>query len=118
MKYALFIGRYQPLHDGHLWLFEQALKVGKNVCIAIRDTPTDEKNPFTPEEVKEKIENTNILKPLIQNKRIKIIIIPDVGSVEYGRGVGYEIIQHEPPKEIGEISATKIRESLNNLKDA
>ena len=39
------------------------------------------------------------------------MIIPDIESVNYGRGVGYEIIEHVPPKEIGEISATKIRES-------
>jgi len=26
--------------------------------------------------------------------------------------VGYEIIEHEPPRDIGEISATKIREKI------
>ena len=29
----------------------------------------------------------------------------------YGRTVGYEVIEHVPPKDIGEISATKIRET-------
>ena len=24
-KYAMFIGRYQPLHDGHIYLFEQKI---------------------------------------------------------------------------------------------
>jgi len=109
-KYALFIGRYQPLHDGHLWLFQQALEAGKNVCVAIRDTPVDEKNPFTAEDVLTNV--TTALYDLIEAGRVKVIIIPDIASVEYGRGVGYEIIQHEPPKEIGEISATKIREKL------
>ena len=28
MKYSLFIGRWQGLHDGHRWLFDQALKQG------------------------------------------------------------------------------------------
>ena len=41
-----------------------------------------------------------------------MIIIPDIESVNYGRGVGYDIIEHVPPSEIGEISATKIREKL------
>ena len=34
-KYSLFIGRWQPLHDGHLWLINQRLKEGKNVCLTI-----------------------------------------------------------------------------------
>jgi hypothetical protein len=36
-------------------------------------------------------------------------MIPDIESVNYGRDVGYEIIEHIPPKDIREISATKIR---------
>lgn len=40
--------------------------------------------------------------------------IPDVCSVDFGRGVGYDIVEWIPPAEIGEISATKIRESLKN----
>ena len=51
------------------------------------------------------------LKDFIDEGMIKVMIIPDIESVNYGRGVGYEIIEHVPPKEIGEISATKIRES-------
>ena len=39
-------------------------------------------------------------------------IIPDIESVNYGRGVGYEIIEHVPPQEIGEISATSIRSKM------
>ena len=40
------------------------------------------------------------------------MIIPDIESVNYGRGVGYEIIEHVPPENIKKISATKIRASL------
>ena len=53
------------------------------------------------------------LKDLIDSEKVKVIIIPDIESVNYGRGVGYDIIEHVPPKDIGEISATKIRASLN-----
>ena len=108
MKYSLFIGRWQPWHSGHRWLIDQRLNEGKNVCIAIRDVPADDKNPFSPEEVLRNIQEE--LKDL--GDRIKIIIIPDVESVNYGRGVGYDIIEHVPPKNIGEISATKIREKM------
>ena len=52
------------------------------------------------------------LDDLIQEGRIFISIIPDIESVNYGRGVGYQIIEHIPPDDIKEVSATKIREGL------
>ena len=48
---------------------------------------------------------------LIVKGVIRIIIIPYIESINFGRGVGYDIIEHVPPAEIAEISATKIRES-------
>jgi nicotinamide mononucleotide adenylyltransferase len=111
MKYSLFIGRWQPWHDGHRWLIDQQLNKGKNVCIAIRDMPKDKNNPFSPNEIKENLEKE--LSSLIQHGSVKVIVIPDIESVNYGRGVGYDIIEHEPPQEIKKISATKIREKMN-----
>ena len=108
MKYSLFIGRWQPWHQGHRWLIDQRLKQGKNVCIAIRDVAPDDKNPFTPEEVLKNIQQE--LSDL--GKKVKIIIIPEIESVNYGRGVGYEIIEHVPPLDVGKISATKIRKKM------
>ena len=40
--------------------------------------------------------------------------MPDIESINYGRGVGYDIIEHVPPSDIKEISATRIREELRN----
>ena len=51
MKYSLFIGRWQPWHDGHRWLIDQRLKEGKNVLICIRDVEPDENQPWTPQEI-------------------------------------------------------------------
>ena len=110
MKYSMFIGRWQPWHNGHRWLIDQRLNEGKNVLICVREVSKDDKNPYDPLEVKENVEKE--LKDLINAKRVKVIIIPDIESVNYGRGVGYDIIEHVPPSEIGEISATKIREKL------
>ncbi len=110
MKYSMFIGRWQPWHKGHRWLIDQRLNEGKNVLICVREVSKDNKNPYNPIEVKENVEKE--LKDLINSKRVKVIIIPDIESVNYGRGVGYDIIEHIPPSEIGEISATKIREKL------
>jgi cytidyltransferase-like protein len=110
MKYSMFIGRWQPWHDGHRWLIDQRLNEGKNVLICVREVSKDDKNPYNPIEVKDNVESK--LKSLIESKRVKVIIIPDIESVNYGRGVGYDIIEHIPPSQIGEISATKIREKL------
>ena len=105
MRYSMFIGRWQTWHDGHKWLIDQRLKEGKNVCIAIRDVAPDEKNPRNAHQIKQGLEHK-----FINDKQIKVIVIPDIESVNYGRTVGYEIIEHLPPEEIKEISGTKIRE--------
>ena len=109
-QYSMFIGRWQPWHDGHKWLIDQRLNQGKNVLIFIRDIAPDEKNPFTASQV-----HSNIvvkLLDLIAEKRVEVIVIPDIESVNFGRGVGYDVIEHIPPQEVSDISATKIREQL------
>jgi len=109
-QYAMFIGRWQPLHDGHKAMFQKAMQEGKNVLICVRDGEVNEKNPFTSEQVKENIEINYA--SFFKQGEVKVIIIPDICSVEFGRGVGYDIIEHIPPSEIAEISATKIREEM------
>tara|TARA_B100001029_G_C15063221_1_gene460532 strand:+ start:256 stop:594 length:339 start_codon:yes stop_codon:yes gene_type:complete len=110
MKYSMFIGRWQPWHKGHRWLIDQRLNQNKNVLICIRDIEKNKNNPFSPEEVKANLEKE--LEDLIRSQKVKVIIIPDIESVNYGRGVGYNIIEHIPPENIGKISATEIRKKL------
>jgi cytidyltransferase-like protein len=55
MKYSMFIGRWQPLHAGHLWLIQQRLKEGKNVCLAIRDVEPNENQPWTAQEIEKMV---------------------------------------------------------------
>jgi nicotinamide mononucleotide adenylyltransferase len=109
-KYAMYIGRWQNWHKGHEWLISQQLDQGKDVWVAIRDVPEDENNPKSAHRVMLDlleepffIENAN---------KILISIIPDIESVNYGRGVGYEVIYHEPPTDIEAISGTKIRQGV------
>jgi predicted nucleotidyltransferase len=45
------------------------------------------------------------------------MIVPDIESVNFGRGVGYEVNEFDPPKNIGWISATNIRESIKKDSD-
>ena len=89
---------------------QEALDKGKNLLICIRDGEVNEKNPFTPEEVKKNIEDVYAL--LVNSGIMKVMVIPDIESVNFGRGVGYDIIEHIPPTEIGDVSATKIREQM------
>ena len=111
-QYSMFIGRWQPWHQGHRWLIDQRLNEGKNVWIAIRNVEPNENQPWTAHEVLMNLQEE--LSDLIQEGKIFISIIPDIESVNYGRGVGYEVIEHIPPTDIKEISATKIRENLRN----
>lgn len=111
-QYSMIVGRFQPFHDGHKWLVNQCIEEGKNVLICVRDIRPDEKNPFTAQEVEIKIKRD--LWKLLGDERVKVIIIPDIESINFGRGVGYDIIEHIPPDDIKEISATKIRQELRN----
>lgn len=109
-QYSMIVGRFQPFNEGHRWLVEECLKDDKNVLICIRDVKPDENNPFTATEVERTIKNE--LWRYLTDERIKIMLIPDIESINFGRGVGYDIIEHIPPKDISDISATKIRENL------
>lgn len=109
-KYSMYIGRWQPWHAGHRWLIDQRLEEGKNVWIAIRNIPPDEKNPWTAAEVQENL--LVELGDLIEEGRVVTSIVPDIESINIGRGVGYDVIEHCPPDEVKNISATKIREQM------
>jgi len=106
-KYAMYVGRWQNWHKGHEWLLNQQLNQGKKVWVAIRDVEIDENNPKDSHQVFRELTN----EPFFMKNWDKILlsIIPDIESINYGRGVGYEVIYHEPPSEISEISGTKIR---------
>ena len=83
-KYALFIGRFQPLHDGHRALIETVLKDGKPVVIAIRDTEISPDNPYTTAERWDMIQRA--LRKY--GELVKIIVIPDIDEICYGRTGG------------------------------
>jgi hypothetical protein len=106
-KYAMYVGRWQNWHKGHEWLIRQQLDQGKNVWVAIRDVEVDENNPKTAREVFDSL----ITEPFFNDNFDKILlsIIPDIESINYGRGVGYDVIYHEPPSDIATISGTAIR---------
>ena len=114
MIYSLFIGRYQPFHKGHEALIRKVLDEGKNVLIACRITGVDKQNPYNYHERIKKIRNVFPYKQY--GKRVRIIAIPDIEEVVYGRGVGWGVRELKLDKEIENISATKIRRKQNETK--
>ena len=106
-KYAMYVGRWQNWHKGHEWLINQQLEKGKNVWVAIRNVETDENNPKTAQQVMMDLAEESFFKE--NSHRINISIIPDIESINYGRGVGYDVIYHEPPEDVAKISGTSIR---------
>ena len=66
-------------------------------------------NPFDFETVKKNIEDK--LNPEFEG-RFKIMLVPNITNICYGRGVGYKIEEIVLPEEIQKISATKIRAKM------
>jgi nicotinic acid mononucleotide adenylyltransferase len=112
-KYAIFIGRFQPPHKGHIELMDQKLKDNTPILIMVRDIEPDEKNPLTTNQTIFLLEKYYSTK----NVDVTIMSIPDIESVNFGRGVGYEINEYIPPKDVASISATGIRNSIKNGDD-
>ena len=107
--YSLFIGRWQPWHEGHQKLFEQILKKTGQVNIMVRDVKGVDDNPFDFETVKKNIEEK--LNPEFEGQ-FKIMMVPNITNICYGRGVGYKIEEIVLDEETQKISATKIRAKM------
>ena len=105
------LGRWQPFHDGHCALFEEIVKITGQVSIQIRDVQGVDDNPFDFEAVKKNIEER--LNSKYEN-RFKIMLVPNITNISYGRGVGYKIEEIELPEKIQKISATKIRAKMRD----
>lgn len=105
---AMFIGRFQPFHEGHEYIIRQKLDEGMPISIAIRLTDRSEKNPYTISSIKESICK------IFKGDDVHVFSIPDIKEVCFGRDVGYGLKYIDVPDEIKEISGTKIRKENNN----
>ena len=95
--------------QGHYALFKEIIKKTGQVCIQIRDVQGVDDNPFDFDTVKTKIEER--LNPEFEG-RFKVILVPNITNICYGRGVGYKIEEIVLSEEIQKISATKIRAKM------
>ena len=108
---ALFIGRYQPFHDGHKRLIEEGLKRVGQVCIAVSDTSgADQKRPFSFEYVRARIEDAW----RTHRGRFAIVPLPNITALYHGRDVGYVIERIDLDTALQDISAPNIRRHIAN----
>ena len=107
---ALFIGRYQPFHDGHRALIAEGLNRVGQVCVAVRDTHgVDDNNPYEFEYVKARIEHS--LREY--EGRFIVIPLPNITNVFYGRDVGYAVERIDLDHSVQSISATNLRRRIS-----
>jgi cytidyltransferase-like protein len=111
---ALFIGRYQPFHEGHRALIEEGLRRVGQACIAVRDTAgTDPSNPLDFHDVRQRIERALA----VYEGRFVVVPLPNITNVFYGRDVGYAVEQIVLDEGLQNISATQVRQAAQLSRD-
>jgi len=107
-KACFFIGRWNGIfHNGHNHIIQTKIDEGFNITMAVRDVRPDQQNPWPATKVKEMLDYRWKDEP-----KVTVIIIPDVHSVEYGRGVGYEVNEIKVTAQIAGISGTECRKRM------
>jgi adenylylsulfate kinase len=106
---ALFVGRYQPFHDGHKALIISGLTRIGQACVAVRDTGgLDQRNPYRFESISARIDHA--LREF--EGRYTVVPLPNITHVFYGRDVGYVVEQISLDQSIEALSATDLRRRL------
>lgn len=114
------LGRWQPWHGGHTALFEKAWDITNQVVIMVRDVQGidagmgNNDNPFDFKKIEENITAELFMHGYMVDEDFKIILVPNIVDISYGRGVGYTFTEHDLGQEIHSISATKIRKEMRD----
>lgn len=104
---TLMLGRYQPWHEGHHALYEEAGNRTPQVMLGVRNTyKTSEKDPLNFDQVKEYIAQDPVMDEAM------VIKMPNITNIVYGRDVGYKIEQVSLGADIEAISATQKRKEM------
>jgi hypothetical protein len=104
---TLMLGRYQPWHEGHHALYEEAQNRTEQVMLGVRNTKgTSEKDPLEFNEVKSYIAQDPYM------DKAMVIKMPNITNIVYGRDVGYKIEQVKLGDDIEAISATQKRKEM------
>ena len=104
---TLMLGRYQPWHEGHHALYNEAKNRTQQVMLGVRNTQgTSEKDPLSFNEVKGYINADPAMAGAM------VVKMPNITNIVYGRDVGYKIEQVKLGDEIEAISATQKRREM------
>lgn len=108
MRTGIFIGRFQPFHEGHQRCVEKILAENDRCLILLRDTGLTEKNPF------DLVKRIAMIRSIFPDEaKVAIQPVDDPGArmtVYIGRDVGYDLIELDAQTEA--ISATDLRKKL------
>jgi adenylylsulfate kinase-like enzyme len=103
---SLFIGRYQPFHDGDKAIIDSVLSEGRSVLIAVRDTPGSKNDRHAASET------VNHIRLIYRgSENVEVIPIPDIGEICYGRYVGWGIRRVRLHKQLQEVGMPEKRNS-------
>jgi hypothetical protein len=104
---TLQLGRYQPWHEGHQLLKQEASKRTKQVLVGVRNTyNTSEKDPLPYKQVESYIKQYNPYRETL------VLRLPNITNIVYGRDVGYKIEQIDLGEAVHAISATQKRKEM------
>jgi hypothetical protein len=85
---ALFIGRYQPFHDGHRRLVEEGIRRVGQACIAVRESQgAGHNNPLSFFDIKHRIDSS--LKSHLG--RYSVVPLPNITHLFCGRDAGCSV---------------------------
>jgi nicotinamide-nucleotide adenylyltransferase len=93
---CLFVGRFQPFHNGHLLVIKGMTKVCGKIVVAIGSPEASHKsdNPFTAAERREMIQRALQAEDIIPNFDVSIVEVPDVGDDEAWGAKCLELAEH------------------------
>lgn len=104
---TLMLGRYQPWHEGHHALYNEAGNRTPQVLLGVRNTQgTSEKDPLSFDQVKFYIDKDPAMKDAM------VVRFPNITNIVYGRDVGYKIEEVVLDAATQAISATQKRKEM------
>lgn len=93
--WAMVVGRFQPFDSSHRRIIDRILEQGSRVLICVTDHPQDQE--LVAEEVAGQIRR--VMWPEVGKDRVRVIVIPDIGSVNVCPDSGYDIVEWVPAAE-------------------
>jgi nicotinamide mononucleotide adenylyltransferase len=100
-RHDAFIGRWRVFHEGHKAMIRKVWEANhRPVLVLVMDTDEEPPACWRVYEITQWLSQEHI--------EGRATVIPAIASVNYGRGVGYEVNHIRLDPEIESISATKI----------